>query len=69
MRFNSDAYEKCFPPVKEVEKVESVVDSFKPTEEALKASAEEAHEDVANTQNDSEGGEDGDRQLDNIDSE
>lgn len=33
MRFNSDVYDKLFPRKKEVEKVETVVDSFRPTEE------------------------------------
>lgn len=33
MRFNSDVYDKLFPRKKEVDKVETVVDSFRPTEE------------------------------------
>lgn len=70
MRFNADAYEKCFPPVKEVEKVESVVETFKPTEEALKNDGEEKVEKmVEEVEVSEEGEEDGDRQLDNSDSE
>ena len=70
MRFNAEAYEKCFPPVKEVEKVESVVETFKPTEEALKNEDEEKVEKmVEEVEVSEEGEEDGDRQLDNTDSE
>lgn len=69
MRFNADAYEKCFPPVKEVEKVESVVETFKPTEEALKHDDEKAEKMVEEIEVSEEGEEDGDRQLDNTDSE
>ena len=70
MRFNADAYEKCFPPVKEVEKVESVVETFKPTEEALKHDDDEKVEKmVEEIEVSEEGEEDGDRQLDNTDSE
>ena len=72
MRFNAEAYEKCFPPVKETEKVESVVETFKPTEEALKSDDEEKVEkmveDVEVSEDAKEGEEDGDRQLDNSDS-
>ena len=70
MRFNAEAYEKCFPPVKEVEKVESVVETFKPTEEALKNEDEDKVEKmVEEVEVSEEGEEDGDRQLDNSDSE
>ena len=73
MRFNAEAYEKCFPPVKEVEKVESAVETFKPTEEALKGEEEEKVEkmveDVKVSEEEKEGEDDGDRQLDNSDSE
>ena len=70
MRFNAEAYEKCFPPVKEVENVESVVETFKPTEEALKNEDEEKVEKmVEEVEVSEEGEEDGDRQLDNTDSE
>lgn len=72
MRFNAEAYEKCFPPKAEVEKVESVVETFKPTEEALKdvdkeQEVEKMVEDVEDVSDKEE--EDGDRQLDNSDSE
>lgn len=33
MRFDNDVYDKLFPRTKTVEKVETVVDSFRPTEE------------------------------------
>ena len=69
MRFNAEAYEKCFPPVKEVEKVESVVETFKPTEEALKKEEEKVEKMVEEIEVSEEGEEDGDRQLDNTDSE
>ena len=70
MRFNAEAYEKCFPPVKEVEKVESAVETFKPTEEALKQEDEDKVEKmVEEVEVSEEGEEDGDRQLDNSDSE
>ena len=72
MRFNAEAYEKCFPPKAEVEKVESVVETFKPTEEALKDDDKEQEvekmvEDVVDVSDKEE--EDGDRQLDHTDSE
>ena len=69
MRINAEAYEKCFPPVKEVEKVESVVETFKPTEEALKKEEEKVEKMVEEIEVSEEGEEDGDRQLDNTDSE
>ena len=71
MRFNAEADEKCFPPKAEVEKVESVVETFKPTEEALKddkeQEVEKMVEDVEDVSEKEE--EDGDRQLDHADSE
>lgn len=72
MRFNAEAYDKCFPPKAEVEKVESVVETFKPTEEALnnedkEQKVEKMVEDVEDVSVKEE--EDGDRQLDNSDSE
>lgn len=41
MRFDSEAYDKIFPRQKPVESVETVVDSFKPTEEEQKANSPE----------------------------
>ena len=75
MRFNAEAYEKCFPPKAEVEKVESVVETFKPTEEALKDEDKEQEvekmvEDVKDVEDVSDKEEEnGDRQLDHTDSE
>lgn len=36
MRFNSEAYDKVYPRQKEVEKVETVVETFTPTEDEQK---------------------------------
>ena len=36
MRYNSDIYDKVFPRKKDVEKVETVVESFTPTEDEQK---------------------------------
>lgn len=37
MRFNYDAYEKVFPETTQTVQVDSAIDTFKPTEESLKA--------------------------------
>lgn len=37
MRFDFDAYEKVYPPKQETQPIESAVDTFKPTEEEIKA--------------------------------
>lgn len=37
MRFDFDAYEKVYPPKPETQPIESAVDTFKPTEEEIKA--------------------------------
>lgn len=37
MRFNAKIYEKVYPPKVERPEIESSVDTFKPTEEKLKA--------------------------------
>ena len=39
-RFNSQAYDKLFPRTQEVEKVESAVETFKPTEKEQKQEVE-----------------------------
>lgn len=43
MRFNFDAYNKVYPPVKEVphEPIDSAVDTFKPTEDEIEAKKEQ----------------------------
>lgn len=57
-RFNSQAYDKLFPRTQEVEKVESSVETFKPTEKEQKqeveATVEKAVEEVV-IENETEG--------------
>lgn len=37
MRFDFEAYEKVYPPKQDIPPIESAVDTFKPTEDELKA--------------------------------
>lgn len=56
-RFNSQAYDKLFPRTQEVEKVESAVETFKPTEKEQKqeeTTVEKAVEEVV-IENETEG--------------
>lgn len=44
MRFNSDAYDKAFPRTKPKEKIETVVETFRPTQQEEVADEEVATE-------------------------
>lgn len=46
MRFDFDAYEKVYPPKPETQPIESAVDTFKPTEEEIKAKDNQPGEEV-----------------------
>lgn len=61
MRFNSDAYEKAFPRTKPKEKIETVVETFRPTqqeevadEEVVTESEESKDGNGSNNESDSE---------------
>lgn len=46
MRFDFEAYEKVYPPKPEPQPIESAVDTFKPTEEEIKAKDNQPGEDA-----------------------
>lgn len=50
MRFDFDAYERVYPEVKQPEPIESAVDTFKPTEEEIKAMDNQPGEEVTATE-------------------
>lgn len=56
MRFNSDAYDKAFPRTKPKEKIETVVETFRPTqqEEDVTESEETVDGNGSNNESDSE---------------
>lgn len=61
MRFNSDAYDKAFPRTKPKEKIETVVETFRPTqqeevadEEVVTESEESKDGNGSNNESDSE---------------
>lgn len=46
MRFNAEAYEKVFPKEEPKAVIESAVDTFKPTEDEVKATEDKPGDDV-----------------------